>query len=138
MLGRHALVHQRFIEGREVFPLEVLDDGDLERRVVVDVLDDGPDLAQPGDLRGAPSTLSGDQLVATFDTRPDEDRLEDAVLRDGRGQLQQRLLVERQTRLVRVGVDPVDRDVADAVRLLAGVVAEEADDRGRELLALLR
>ena len=35
-----------------------------------------------GDLRGAPAALAGDQLEAAVVERPDEDRLEDAVLAD--------------------------------------------------------
>ncbi len=138
MLGRHALVHERFIEGRQVLPLEILDDRDLEGGVVVDVLDDRPNLAQPGDLGRSPSPLTCDELVSPVETRPDQDRLQHPMLGDGRGKLEERVLIERQARLVRVGIDPLDRHVADAARLLGRIVAEQADDRRRELLALLR
>ena len=81
VLGGHALVHERFVERREVLPLEVLDDGDLERRLVVDLLDDGRDLGAARRARGAPAPLTGDELVACRRVRgPDQDRLEDAVL----------------------------------------------------------
>ena len=67
-------------------------------------------VAMPGDPRGAPAALAGDQLVAAVVERADEDRLEDAVLADRRGQLVERRLVEGQARLLRVGVDVVDLD----------------------------
>ena len=90
MLAHHAVVHRGFIERRDVLALEVLDDGDLERGVVVDVLDQRRDRLKAGLLRGAPPALAGDQLVAVLAGRPDEDRLEDAVLPDRGGQLVER------------------------------------------------
>ena len=60
--------------------------------------------------RRAPASLAGDQLVAVVGQRPDEDGLQDAVLADGRGELVERLLVECQPRLLRVGLDAIDRD----------------------------
>ena len=63
----------------------------------------------PGDLRGAPAALAGDELEPAVVDGPEQDRLEDAVLADGRGELLEGRLVERQARLLRVGLDAVDR-----------------------------
>ena len=71
-------------------------------------------VVEAGLLRRAPAALAGDELVAVRPDRSDEDRLQDAVLADGGGQLVERLLVEGQARLLRVGLDVVDRDDADA------------------------
>ena len=93
---------------------------------------------RPAICGGPPAALPGDQLVAAVIRRPDQDRLQDAMLRDGRGELAERVLVEGQAGLVRVRVDAVDRepsDARDAAPIRVG--REQADDRGRELLALL-
>ena len=127
----------RLVERREVLALEVLDDGDLERRVVVDLLDHGRDRLESRHLRGAPSALAGDELVAAALDGTDEDRLQDAVLLDARRELGERRLVEGQARLVRIRLDAPDRHLADAGRARRAFRGEEADDGWREL-ALLR
>src|SRR6185369_15185494 len=77
-------------------------------------------------------------LVVTAVQRPDEDRLQNAVLANRCGELIQRGLVEREARLLWVRLDPIDVDVADAAAgPTLAVVREEADDRRREL-ALFR
>ena len=73
-------------------------------------------VASPGLAGRAPAALAGDELVAVLAERPDEDRLEDAVLADRRRQLVERLLVEDHPRLVRVRLDPIDGDDPDAGR----------------------
>src|SRR5450756_2123224 len=67
--------------------------------------------------------------------RPDEDRLEHAMLADRGGELLEGRLFEDEARVLRVGLDPVDRDIANACRP-ATLSGEEADD-GRRELALL-
>jgi len=109
VLADHPVEHRRFLERREVLALEVLDDRDLESGVVVDLLDEGRDRRDAGLARRSPAALAGDQLVAVVTERPDEDRLEDAVLGDRGGELTQRVLVEHRPRLARVRFDPIDR-----------------------------
>ena len=92
MVADHPVVHRRLVERREVLALEVLDDRDLERGVVVDLLDEGRDRLEAGGLRRAPAALAGDELELAVVERPDEDGLEDAVLADGRGKLVERRL----------------------------------------------
>ena len=67
-------------------------------------------VSRPGLLRGAPAAFAGDELVAVLAERSDEDRLEDAVLADRRGELVQRVVVEDHPRLARVRFDLLDRD----------------------------
>ena len=62
-------------------------------------------VVEPGLLRGAPAALAGDELVAVRAERPDEDRLEDAVLADRRRELVERVGVEDHPRLLRVRLD---------------------------------
>ena len=108
VLADHAVVHRRLVERRDVLALEVLDDRDLERRVVVDVLDERGD-------RGCPAIFDARQRRSPAiswnrpsSMRPEQDRLEDAVLADGRGELIERRLVEREARLLGVGLDAID------------------------------
>jgi hypothetical protein len=63
--------------------------------------------------------------------RPDEDRLEDAVLADRRRELVERRLLEDETRLLRVRFD---RRVQDPDADLRVGCRGEADDRRRKLV----
>ena len=86
LLG-HALEHVGLFERRDVFALQVLDDGDLERGLLVEVLDDDGHLSQAGHLRRPPAALTGDDLVPPVGERANQHRLQHAVLADGRGQV---------------------------------------------------
>ena len=94
-------------------------------------------VVETGEPRRAPAALAGDQLVPVRSERADEDRLEDAVLADRRGQLVERRLVEGEPRLLGVRLDAVDGD--DRGRRPTGPAPsddEQADDGGRELAFL--
>ena len=93
------------LERVEVLALEVLDEGELELLAIGELADDRRDAVEAGRLRGAQPPLAGDELVAV-DRLGDEDRLEDAVLGDARGQRREALGVEPLARLVRVRRDP--------------------------------
>jgi hypothetical protein len=133
VLVDHPVVHRRLFEGRQVLALEVLDDRDLERGVVVDLFDQRLDRREARLLRGAPAAFAGDQLVAVLAERSDEDRLQNAVLADRIRELMEGSLVEDRPRLVRVRLDPIERDRLDAnapTRVLGG---QQGDDRRGEL-----
>ena len=72
----------------EVLALEVLDERELELIAIGELADDGRDAIEAGGLCRAQPPLAGDELVAV-DRLGDEDRLEDAVLRDARVQRRQ-------------------------------------------------
>src|SRR5690606_31232127 len=65
---RHqALVGSRLFNGAQVFTLDVLDQRDLSRTHVVEVLNDGGDLLVSDQLRGSPATLSrNDEITIAF------------------------------------------------------------------------
>ena len=52
-----------FFEGVEVFPLDVLDEGHRQRRLVRDLPQQAGHGRQTGDLGRAPATFAGDDLV---------------------------------------------------------------------------
>jgi hypothetical protein len=81
----HPVVHRRLFERRQVLALEVLDDRDLEGCLVVEILDERRHGLEAGLPGRAPAPLAGDELVSIRAERPDEDRLEDAVLANRRG-----------------------------------------------------
>ena len=108
----HLAEHRRLLERRDVLALEVLDDADLERRLVVELGDDGRDRLPLGHTRRTPAPLAGDELELRA-TGSDEDRLEHAVLADRVGELGQRLLVVGKPRLGRVRQNLRDRHFAD-------------------------
>ena len=89
------------LERIEVFPLEVLDQRDLELLAIGELPDDRRDALDAGRLRGAEATLTGHELVAV-EGFGDEDRLEHAMLEDARGQRRQAFWVEALARLERV------------------------------------
>ena len=69
----------------EVLALQVLDQRDLELRAVVELADDRRDPLEAGRDGRSQAPLPGDELVAV-DGLGDEDRLQDPVLADARGQ----------------------------------------------------
>ena len=71
VLAAFELVGQRVIALRlfhriEVFALHVFDDRDFQRVAVADVDRHDRHFMQPGDLRGAPAPLAGDDLEAVL------------------------------------------------------------------------
>ena len=65
--------------GVEVLAGHVLDQRELERGGVVVRAHERGNRLEPGEPRGAPAALAGDQLVGAARQRPDEHRLEDAA-----------------------------------------------------------
>ena len=59
----------RRLDRVEVLALEVLDEGELELSLVVELADDGRDALEPGRLGRAKPPLAGDQLVAVDASR---------------------------------------------------------------------
>ncbi len=62
-------IARRLFDGVEVGALHVLDDGELEDLLVVELAHDDRHRVQPGLLRRAPAALAGDDLVAALPAR---------------------------------------------------------------------
>ena len=60
---------------------------------------------QARDARGAPAALSGDDLIVAGRKAADRQRLDDAVLADGIGEILQSVFVKVVARLIGVGLD---------------------------------
>src|SRR5665213_2932985 len=100
-------------DDREVLARHVLDERQLERAGSVErVIDQRRDRREPGDLRGAPAPLAGDDLEPDRHAWTNDDRLQHSTLADRTGEEVERGLVEMLARLRRVRVDVLDRDLA--------------------------
>src|SRR5919106_2985540 len=103
LLAELGFSHQLAVAARllyriEVRAMEVLDQGALERSGLVGFDDHDGNLVQPRALGRTQAPLAGHQLVAPLGG-PHQDRLQDADLSDGRGEVFQLGLVERPARL---------------------------------------
>ncbi|HEX3110581.1 MAG TPA: hypothetical protein VHU41_15910 [Thermoanaerobaculia bacterium] len=98
VLAEKPRVALSLFERVEIVALQVLDNLHLERLLVVEILDHHRHFGELDALRCAIPPLAGDELV-TLTSRPDEYRLQNAVLADRLGQLGQLRLVEMFTRV---------------------------------------
>ena len=94
LLGEAELVDElpvgaRRLDRVEVLALEVLDERELELLAVGELADDRRDPLEAGQPGGPDASLAGDELVAV-ERLGHEDRLEDAVLADARGERRER------------------------------------------------
>ena len=110
LLGHAVALHQLLIAGRlldgvEVLALQVFDQRDLHRLLLIHLPDDDRDLLQARHAAGAPTALACHQLIAAARQGAHQQRLQHAVLPDGIRQLVERLLREDFSRLVAVWLD---------------------------------
>ena len=63
MLGDQLLIAERLLQRIEIGALDVLDDREFQRRLVVHVTDDDRNFDKARQLRGAPAPFAGDDLV---------------------------------------------------------------------------
>src|SRR4030081_626561 len=86
---------------------------------------------QPGDLRGAPAALAGDDLIAVLHAldRPHHDRLDHAVLFDRVSELADLGIGKIAARIARIRFDEFDRHLALCARPLQmrGLAADISD-----------
>ena len=87
----------------------VWDEGKLERLCAGRVSHHGRDMREAGDSCGAQPSLARDQLISAIGRCAHDDRLQHAVLSDGRGELGRLVVVESAPGLMGVAVDPVER-----------------------------
>ena len=103
-------VGERFIDGVQVFALDVFDERHLEERSIIarrDLPDHDRNFQETGLLRGAPTPLAGDDLKSFADV-PDDDRLNDAVRFDRSREIVEARVIDVAARLERVGRESID------------------------------
>ena len=101
----------RELDRVQVAALHVLDQRELEAVAIVDVGDHGGDRGETGRARGAPASLADEQLVAVADAAH-HDGLQHTVLFDRIREARERALVEAPARLLGIGIDAIDGDLA--------------------------
>ena len=108
----------RLFQGVEIGPLNVLDQGDFDDLVIIEVAHQGRNRPELSLLGGAPAPLAGDDLIFALGVgqRPDQDRLEDAAGADRGGQFVQVFRPEGAPGLVGVAPDQLDGEVQGARR----------------------
>ena len=143
VLLRHVIaVHQLFValgllQRVEVLALQILDERQLRRLAVVRLDDDGGNLGQAREPRGAPAALARDDLIIAGAEPPHGQRLQDAVLADRVRQLVERRVVEALARLVGVALDLRD---GEALQIFARIGAQRrvAQQRAEALAKPMR
>src|SRR5688572_18578282 len=119
VFGCQAVVCTRFVDRIEIFPLNVLDQGDEKRLPVGEGPDDGGDRCKTGLAGGEEPALSGDDLISLA-RGPEENGLKNSALADGGGQLLNGGGRELTPRLRRIPDDLRQRDVLDVTRARVG------------------
>ena len=103
----------------EILALEVLDESHLKHiSIGCFTLDDGY-RGQPEFSGGAPAALAGDQFELAIH-RPDDERLDDAMLSDRLNQIVKRGIHKAGARLQRAGDHQVMRHIPDAFEIFGG------------------
>ena len=110
-LLEQLLIRGRLFERVELHTVDVLEESISQHRVIVGVPDDRGDRVESRFLGGPPPALAHDDLEAVIVGSPHHDRLHQAELSDRVDEFGQCLFVEDLTRLLRVPVDSVDRDL---------------------------
>ena len=112
LLGQRAIAF-RFLDEIQILALQVLDQRDLQGLTVGHIHDDDRHLLELGILGGTKAALPRDQLIPVTDPA-DEERLKDAALAYGMGQLFQTVGRNGLARLPRALVNLLDRNLLDA------------------------
>ena len=120
----------------EILALEVLDERELELIAIGELAHERRDALEAGGLGRPQAPLAGDELVAV-DRLGHEDRLEDAVLGDARRERREAVRIEALARLMRVGLDPRDRDL-EGPGLSGAPLRDERGQAAPEALGALR
>ena len=109
-----------FLDGVEVFALDVLDERHRKRRFIRDIPDQHRHFFQSRLLGRSPSSLASDDLVSVRADRAREDRLNETLRSDGIGERLDRTLVDLTPGLVPPGLQGcrrhVDKPVGDTRR----------------------
>src|SRR5438034_6440015 len=110
-LTEDLLVGLRLLHRVEVLAKQVLDQRELEALGIGRLAHHRGNSVQPCLARRAPPPLTCDQLPTAGEATSHDDRLNDAGRFDREGELVERADVKHLSRLPRIGLDLVDRDL---------------------------
>ena len=125
-----ALVPSGLVHGRQVVPLQILDERERQHRAVVHLALDRGNPLPAERLAGAQPPLARDQFVTTVapGDRAHDDGLEETSLADRGLELLERRGIDVLARLERVGPNLADGQL-DETALALGLVARRAEQR---------
>ena len=111
-----VLVGQCYLDGIEVFALNVLHQRHLHHVLVVSRAHISRNRKQARHLRGAPTSFTGDDLIGAIVHFAERDGLDHPDLSDALGQFFERLRVKLSAGLIGIGHNRANVDLADARR----------------------
>jgi len=119
LLGESEFVHQalecvRLFHRIKILALQILHEGHFEGELFGHSADHDGHALQRRALRGAPTPLAGNQLIAGTDFA-DNKRLDNPARLNRASELIEGLLTEARARLVRAGIDQIDVDLKEPV-----------------------
>lgn len=131
-----ALVGGGFLDGVEIFALEVFHEGELQNVSVRGFTDDDRDFGKAELARSAPAAFASDEFVGIADDADDE-WLDDAPLADALDEFLQLFARELLAWLEGAGNNAVEGEVLDALSkvLLRGGIGDAFVDECAEALA---
>jgi len=101
-----------FLNRVQVCSLNIFNDGEFERKLVISFDDNNGNIRQPGPLGRPPAALASDQFkyVWQIGQLPDDDRLDNAAFRDRGGKLLKIALREVPPRIAGIGTNKLNGD----------------------------
>ena len=109
-LGNQIFIATGFLKRIQIGPLDVLDNGKLERLTIVRLDNNDRNIVQSGPLCGTPAALAGDDLerIDAANHRPDHNGLDDVALADRGRQFLQIAFGKMLPRIERIGPQELD------------------------------
>ncbi|MDR7145917.1 hypothetical protein J2X43_004126 [Rhizobium sp. BE258] len=102
------LIAERFFKRIEIGTLNVFNDRNFQRGLIVNIAHQHRDFYQPGKLRGAPASFAGYNLKPAFGGCANDDRLNDTVLANRARKVMKLAIIEKPTRVARVAANKFD------------------------------
>ena len=132
-LIHQLLIGARFFQRIEVGALDILDQRDLQRLAVGKIADQHRHLVHAGALSRAPAPFAGDDFELAIAALAHHQRLQQTLVADRAGQIFEITVGEMLARIIRIGMQELDRNMAQRAcilddRFFRRVIADE----GRE------
>jgi hypothetical protein len=128
-------ITQSFIKRVQIRALNILDNGDFERLLVIGLDGQNRHFMKAGALRRPPAPLSRDDFISIRDAGngPRQDRLNDAFRSDRISQFLEFCFVELMARIARIGAQKLNWDFLLPPRALHGAgLFSRFTDQGRQ------
>ena len=133
-IGAHELlIAERLFDRVEVRALQVFDERELHRLLVIGLDDDDRHVGKPREPRRAPAALAGDDLIKAGRQLADRQRLDDAVHADRLGERSELVRVEGFSGLQGIRLDLLQRQADRALRRRFGLLIDISEQGAKAL-----